>query len=95
MISFHCASCGKRLKVKAEFSGKRARCPLCQAAVLVPVAVPSEGVEDRGVPPVGEPAPEEGRQKSIGEAATVTPSDPNHPGGDTDLFSVAPRQSSV
>ena len=35
-ISFACPECGAHIKAPAEFAGKRARCPKCKAAVLVP-----------------------------------------------------------
>ncbi len=36
MIAFTCASCGKSLTVKDEHAGKRAACPHCKQAVVVP-----------------------------------------------------------
>jgi DNA-directed RNA polymerase subunit RPC12/RpoP len=33
-----CSVCGKRLKIKVEFAGKKIRCPHCSTAVLVPEA---------------------------------------------------------
>lgn len=35
-VSFQCSDCGKNLKAKPAFAGKRLRCPHCRAAVLVP-----------------------------------------------------------
>lgn len=35
-ISFNCASCDKKLKVKEELAGKRVRCPECGAVQEVP-----------------------------------------------------------
>ena len=38
MITFACASCGKALKVKEEFAGRRSACPQCKKPILVPLA---------------------------------------------------------
>ena len=35
-ISFHCGSCGKHLKAKAELAGKKVKCSECGQPVLVP-----------------------------------------------------------
>ncbi len=35
-ITFDCGTCGKKLKVKDEYAGKRAICPFCQAKISVP-----------------------------------------------------------
>jgi serine/threonine protein kinase len=83
MISFECPSCGKRLKVKAEICGKRARCPLCRTAVLVPAA----SARDDSLCRSADAWP------SISEAVTVAPSDPNQPGGDTQPSVAGPKQT--
>src|SRR5271165_6273329 len=36
MISFACARCGMKLKVKDEFAGRSSRCPTCKAPLVVP-----------------------------------------------------------
>lgn len=36
MIAFACTECGKRLEVKDEHAGKKAKCPSCGAVVAVP-----------------------------------------------------------
>jgi DNA-directed RNA polymerase subunit RPC12/RpoP len=38
MIQFQCAKCGKRLMVKDESAGKRAKCPGCGEVMVVPGA---------------------------------------------------------
>jgi hypothetical protein len=43
MLNFNCPFCGKRLHVKEEFAGKRARCPGCQQIITVPqIAQPEQ-----------------------------------------------------
>ncbi len=37
-LSFPCSACGKRLKVKAELSGKKVKCPQCGKVGAVPAA---------------------------------------------------------
>src|SRR5260370_861032 len=80
MIFFQCPACSKKLKVKEEFSGKRARCPQCHATVHVPAVVRSEIPGDKLRQPVGT---EPDEPPLIGEAATLAPSDPSPAGGDT------------
>ncbi len=36
MIEFPCRSCGQKLSVKEEFSGKRIKCPKCGGVSVVP-----------------------------------------------------------
>jgi serine/threonine protein kinase/DNA-directed RNA polymerase subunit RPC12/RpoP len=36
MISFACARCGMKLKVKDEFAGRSSRCPTCKQPLVVP-----------------------------------------------------------
>jgi serine/threonine protein kinase/formylglycine-generating enzyme required for sulfatase activity len=38
MITFACASCGKTLKVKDEFTGRISACPQCKKPIVVPLA---------------------------------------------------------
>jgi len=33
---FDCPACGKRLRIKDEFAGKKAKCPQCKKTVVVP-----------------------------------------------------------
>jgi hypothetical protein len=35
-VAIACAACGKKLKVKAELTGKRVKCPQCRTVMLVP-----------------------------------------------------------
>lgn len=42
MLALDCAGCGKHLKVKAESAGKKARCPQCGHATLIPTAKAAE-----------------------------------------------------
>ena len=36
MITFACSGCGKNFQVKAEFAGRKTKCPKCGQALLVP-----------------------------------------------------------
>lgn len=67
-IQFAC-SCGKRLKVADESAGKKARCPGCGAALVVPTQEPDEAdfeyVEDD---PPAPPAPPEKANPEAGGA---------------------------
>lgn len=36
MITFHCAHCGHRVKVKDEYAGKKGRCPSCREILAIP-----------------------------------------------------------
>ncbi|MFN3685166.1 MAG: hypothetical protein ACK41F_14720, partial [Fimbriimonadaceae bacterium] len=40
MITFACAGCGKPLKVKEEFAGRRTSCPQCKQPIVVPAPSP-------------------------------------------------------
>src|SRR6516164_4261824 len=40
MIAFACPSCGKKLSVKDEHAGKKARCAGCEQPVAVPAPAP-------------------------------------------------------
>lgn len=42
MLALTCAGCGKHLKVKAELAGKKAKCPQCGHATLIPAAKVAE-----------------------------------------------------
>ena len=60
MIQFHCAKCGKRLMVKDESAGKRAKCPGCGEVMLVPgakSAAPAGPAARPAAPPPKAPAP--------------------------------------
>jgi hypothetical protein len=75
-IEFHCSQCNQLLRVPETAAGKQARCPQCQALVLVPqgsVAAPPPMVTDGlgGTPPIPPPA-----AHPFGEAAS------DHPFGD-------------
>jgi LSD1 subclass zinc finger protein len=37
-IVVSCSSCQRKLRLKAEYGGKKIRCPACQAVVVVPIA---------------------------------------------------------
>jgi biopolymer transport protein ExbB/TolQ/DNA-directed RNA polymerase subunit RPC12/RpoP len=59
-FSMDCKSCGKTLKVRDELVGRNARCPYCQAAVVVarPAAAPAGSAGGAGMPGgVAAPAP--------------------------------------
>jgi hypothetical protein len=43
LLTFACAECGKRLRVKPELAGKKVRCPRCNKATSVPANSPTEG----------------------------------------------------
>jgi hypothetical protein len=51
-IAFSC-SCGKHLKARDEFAGRKIKCPGCQGILLIPVIAPAPVA----VPAVTEPAP--------------------------------------
>jgi serine/threonine protein kinase/DNA-directed RNA polymerase subunit RPC12/RpoP len=57
-VSFPCAACGTRLKVRAELAGKKVKCPHCGKGTLVPEtqpgASPPAAVGERPDPQVGE-----------------------------------------
>jgi RNA polymerase sigma factor (sigma-70 family) len=40
VLTFHCGSCGKRLKTRTELAGKKVKCPGCGLAVEVPKESP-------------------------------------------------------
>ena len=44
MISFSCAHCGMKLKVKHEFAGRSSRCPTCKQPLVVPAPDQTEAV---------------------------------------------------
>ena len=43
MISFQCPACGKKLKVKDEFAGKKGKCPKCGNVINIPALGEGEG----------------------------------------------------
>jgi hypothetical protein len=53
-ITLGCPSCGKRFRAREESSGKKVKCPFCQAAVPVPT---SEESQAAGAPTEVVPAP--------------------------------------
>jgi serine/threonine protein kinase/sugar lactone lactonase YvrE len=52
MIAFDCPLCGKALKVKDEFSGKKGQCPRCKSSLRVP---PAEAKVETGEEPTRAP----------------------------------------
>jgi len=57
MIQFQCPKCGKRLVVKDESAGKRAKCPGCgQVMVVGGACVPAEAGPDAGLAEAPMPA---------------------------------------
>jgi DNA-directed RNA polymerase subunit RPC12/RpoP len=52
MIRLNCTECDRRLTVKDELAGKRARCPGCQAVFVIPAApvLDAEPVEEEERP---------------------------------------------
>jgi hypothetical protein len=77
MITFSCPGCQKKLSVKDELAGKKARCPACGRVAIIPVpsAVPTF---EEIVPPLPSPqedqADQRQRQDSSSIAATLSPS---------------------
>lgn len=69
-ITLGCPSCGKRFRAREESSGKKVKCPFCQAAVPVPNSDESPG---NGGPADG-PSPS-------GVMGTLTFGNPNAPSG--------------
>ena len=69
-ITLGCPSCGKRFRAREESSGKKVKCPFCQAAVPVPNSDES--------PSSGGPA--DGPSPS-GVMGTLTFGNPNAPSG--------------
>ncbi|MBX9622837.1 MAG: hypothetical protein K2X82_03395 [Gemmataceae bacterium] len=55
-ITFPC-SCGKTLRVKDEYVGRRVQCPVCRGAALVPAAPPLPDFEVVDDPPAPPPVP--------------------------------------
>jgi hypothetical protein len=70
-IDLTCGGCGKRLKVRPEWAGKKARCPTCGAVSVVPAAGPAPGTAVR---PAGPARP--GPTPPPGDVLTVEPLDP-------------------
>jgi serine/threonine protein kinase len=56
MIPFQCSRCGKRLQVKAEFAGKKVKCPGCGQLVLAPQALATPSPQPGGSNPAGRSA---------------------------------------
>jgi hypothetical protein len=63
-----CSGCGKSFKVKAEFAGKKLKCPQCQAVTLAPSDLQASGDKSPRPPP-----------SALADALTVAPA--NSPGG--------------
>jgi hypothetical protein len=68
---FECGGCGKRLKVRPEWTGKKARCPACGAVSAVPAAGPAPGTAVRPAAP-----PRPGPTPPPGDVLTVEPLEP-------------------
>src|SRR5437016_3520984 len=70
MISIHCPSCCKLLKVKEELAGKRGKCPDCGTAITVPAASESPVAAPSGLDGMRGPSVEASR---IGQGRTKPP----------------------
>jgi WD40 repeat protein len=68
-IALHC-SCGKRLRVKDEFAGKRVKCPACGTVLTVPARGIDDGLEQDFPPKGGE---SESRLGTENEGETTPP----------------------
>ena len=53
-VDMECGRCGKRLRVRAEWAGKKAKCPACGAVSVVPAADAALGTASRPADPPGE-----------------------------------------
>jgi serine/threonine protein kinase len=75
MIAFSCPSCGKGLKVKEAYAGRKGKCPSCQGSVDVPAASVAVAQADKHPPVVEDTviAPQEGGINDPGGAAAPTP----------------------
>jgi phage FluMu protein Com len=58
-IEFRCSQCDQLLRVPDDSAGKNARCPKCQALMIVPSAVAIVQSPTDTLPPAGSSAPEE------------------------------------
>src|SRR5262245_50155540 len=87
MISFPCPGCGKTLRVKEEFAGKRRKCPQCGQSVAIPLAtsVPAQ--------PVGAAKSEAGVVLSAlpSEVATIPPPSAAIPRAPSDSETISPQ----
>jgi hypothetical protein len=45
-VTFACPGCGKKIKIRADFVGKKGKCPQCGQAVLIPAAAEPGRGED-------------------------------------------------
>jgi WD40 repeat protein/serine/threonine protein kinase len=88
MISFVCPGCGKRLQVKDELAGRKARCPGCSLAVNIPEVSPERTASCS--PAAKLPTWDEVSHHTlpVGHLGEDSKS-PDTPGGDT--FAAAPR----
>ncbi len=59
MISFHCNSCGKELRVKDEFAGREGKCPMCGRTMLIPGRDSPREPELEILEPIAEAIPDE------------------------------------
>jgi len=70
-ISVRCDGCGKSLKVKDEWAGKKGKCPQCGATFLIPAAGAASAPAARGggkAAPAGKP----GAQKKGGGGISIS-----------------------
>jgi len=56
-IAFNCA-CGKHLKARDEFAGRKIKCPSCQTILVIPAATPAVVSVPTAPEPSPPPAPE-------------------------------------
>ena len=106
MIAFACPGCSKKLTVKDEFAGKKAKCPHCGQTVLLPatatVTRPSQlkpPLQPEPVPagsPPADPAEDAtlAGDKPAAQGDTISPyPDQRHAAGDKELYDfLAPPQ---
>lgn len=64
VISFHCNSCGKELRVKDEFAGREGKCPLCGRTMQIPGRDTPREPEPEIVEPLAEDLPAEAPRQS-------------------------------
>jgi RsiW-degrading membrane proteinase PrsW (M82 family) len=84
-ISFAC-ECGKTLRTKDEFAGRRTRCPSCGTVLVIPLPTEPEVDDVYHVAPAEVPAvPDrsDGPRLRFGPAPSVGPADPDEPEGRT------------
>ncbi len=81
MIVFSCPTCGKELKVKADFAGKHGKCPHCKSRVSAPHSSGHEGAQDaKSHSPAGSGSPEAAEPHANLTAFLDPPRGPNELG---------------